>query len=94
MLRCDWQGGVYKEGVVLTDPVIMSNSREYGPTDLGPKGISSFFSNHLCNEYCCKEWRRPKDQTRYYKRTARTSMENHVPIRPSRPNMSMGAVLK
>ena len=88
-LLCDLQGGVYKNGVVLTDPVIMSNTREYGPTDLGPQGISSFFSNHVCNEYCRSQWLRFRDQTRYYPRTARTSMEHHVPTRTSRPKMSM-----
>ncbi len=91
-LLCDLQGGVYKNGVILTDPVILSNTREYGPTDLGSHGISSFFSSHVCNEYCRKEWRRSRDQNRYFKRTARTSMEHHVPIRPSRPHMSMGPI--
>ena len=92
-LLCDLQGGVYNDGVVLTDPVVMSNTREYGPTDLGPRGISSFFNNHVCNEYCRSEWRRPRDQMRYYTRTARTSME-HVPTRTSRPMMSMGSSRK
>lgn len=91
-LLCDLQGGVYNDGVVLTDPVILSRTRQYGPTDLGPQGISSFFSNHVCNEYCRSEWRLPRDQTRYYPRTARTSMEHHVPIRPTRPHMSMGPI--
>jgi hypothetical protein len=90
-LLCDLQGGVYKNGVVLTDPVIMSKTREYGPTDLGPRGISSFFSSHVCSDYCRKDWRRPSDQTRYYPRTSHTSMEHHVPTRTSRPNMTMNS---
>jgi hypothetical protein len=39
---CDLQGGVYSDTVVLTDPVILSRSKQYGVTDLGPLGISSF----------------------------------------------------
>jgi hypothetical protein len=46
---CDLQGGVYSNAVVLTDPVILSRDKSYGVTDLGPRGISSFFSNHKCN---------------------------------------------
>ena len=45
---CDLQGGVYRDGAVLTDPVILSRNKLYGPTDLGPTGISSFFSRHVC----------------------------------------------
>ena len=87
-LLCDLQGGVYNDGA---DPVIMSNTSAFGPTDLGPRGISSFFSSHVCNGYCRSQWLLPRDQTRYHARTSRTSME-HVPIRPSRPDMSMGHI--
>lgn len=96
VLLCDLQGGVYNDGVVLTDPVVMSNtnSQKYGPTDLGSRGISSFFSNHQCNEFCRREWRKPRDQNRYHNPTAGTSMVNHrhVPTRQSRPHMTMGAL--
>lgn len=91
-LLCDLQGGVYSNGVVLTDPVVMSKTCRYGPTDLGPRGISSFFSSHVCNEYCRGDWRRPRDQTRYHTRTAGTTMEHHVPTRHTRPHMTMGAL--
>ena len=43
---CDLQGGVYADGVVLTDPVILSRDRQFGVTDLGTQGISTFFSQH------------------------------------------------
>jgi hypothetical protein len=36
---CDLQGGVYSDGVVLTDPVVMSRDNSLGPTDLGPPGL-------------------------------------------------------
>lgn len=49
---CDLQGGIYQNEVVLTDPVILSPTQQYGVTDLGPNGISSFFSQHVCNEHC------------------------------------------
>ncbi|CAP60193.1 uncharacterized protein PODANS_1_5070 [Podospora anserina S mat+] len=48
---CDLQGGIYQNEVVLTDPVILSPTQQYGVTDLGPNGISSFFSQHVCNEH-------------------------------------------
>lgn len=91
-LLCDLQGGVYQDGVVLTDPVVMSQTRAFGPTDLGAEGISTFFAHHVCNEYCKSGWCRPRDQTRYYARTAGTTMEHVVPTRRSRPLMTMGAV--
>ncbi|KAF9161458.1 hypothetical protein BGX20_002107 [Mortierella sp. AD010] len=37
---CDLQGGVYSDGIVLTDPVVMSTDRRFGPTDLGKDGIA------------------------------------------------------
>eukprot|EP00584_Thalassiosira_punctigera_P008859 CAMPEP_0172543664 /NCGR_PEP_ID=MMETSP1067-20121228/13992_1 /TAXON_ID=265564 ORGANISM="Thalassiosira punctigera, Strain Tpunct2005C2" /NCGR_SAMPLE_ID=MMETSP1067 /ASSEMBLY_ACC=CAM_ASM_000444 /LENGTH=329 /DNA_ID=CAMNT_0013330115 /DNA_START=57 /DNA_END=1046 /DNA_ORIENTATION=- len=71
---CDLQGGVYSNAVVLTDPVILSRSKMYGVTDLGPQGISSFFSNHVCNEFCSAGWSRPADQRCYFRPQAGTSM--------------------
>lgn len=44
---CDLQGGVYRDGIVLTDPAVLSRRKEYGVTDLGPKGISTFFSQYV-----------------------------------------------
>ena len=63
---CDLQGGIYHDGAVLTDPVILSRKKLYGPTDLGPTGISSFFSRHVCNEFCRSHWSKPKDQLPYH----------------------------
>ncbi|KAL7526684.1 hypothetical protein ACHAXR_002627 [Thalassiosira sp. AJA248-18] len=71
---CDLQGGVYGDSVVLTDPVILSRNKMYGVTDLGPRGISSFFSNHVCNEFCSASWSKPADQRRYFRPQAGTSM--------------------
>ncbi|GKY93150.1 hypothetical protein MPSEU_000283000 [Mayamaea pseudoterrestris] len=92
-LLCDLQGGVYQDGVVLTDPVIMSlTPGKYGPTDLGPNGTSTFFHHHKCNEFCRSNWRKPRNCTPYFKRTAGTTMDI-VPTRRSRQPMSaMGAV--
>lgn len=90
MVLCDVQGGVYADSVVLTDPVILSQTRCYGVTDLGSKGISSFFSNHQCNEFCRSHWKRPASQVRYFTPQPGTSMMHtgcarHVPTRQSRP---------
>ena len=43
MIVCDLQGAIEDDIVVLTDPVIISKSGSYGPTDLGAKGIETFF---------------------------------------------------
>mmetsp|Transcript_35138 Transcript_35138/g.85087 ORF Transcript_35138/g.85087 Transcript_35138/m.85087 type:complete len:248 (+) Transcript_35138:259-1002(+) len=89
-LLCDLQGGVYKNGVVLTDPVIMSrNKGEYGPTDLGPDGIKSFFSDFKVNEYCQSHWRLPKNPKKVYMARRGTTMD-HVGTRSSRPRMTHG----
>lgn len=29
-------------------------------TDVGVAGINAFFANHVCNEYCNKNWLNPK----------------------------------
>ena len=57
-LLCDLQGGKYSKCYVLTDPVIMSLDRKYGPTDLGERGISNFFAHHRCSELCNRNWRK------------------------------------
>mmetsp|Transcript_19826 Transcript_19826/g.25861 ORF Transcript_19826/g.25861 Transcript_19826/m.25861 type:complete len:249 (-) Transcript_19826:158-904(-) len=88
---CDLQGGIYSDGIVLTDPVILSRSKAYGVTDLGSKGISTFFSRHYCNQYCRHNWTKPNDTTSYFRESSGTSMiesQNHVPYRNSRPQMS------
>eukprot|EP00798_Chlamydomonas_sp_ICE-L_P021582 gene21582-28579_t len=90
LLLCDLQGGIYRDDAVLTDPVILSRTRAYGVTDLGPEGISTFFSTHECNEFCRKEWQQPRNQGQFYRPQQGTSMAvaNNVPSRSSRPLMS------
>ncbi|KAI0828412.1 kinase-like protein [Hypoxylon sp. FL0890] len=83
---CDLQGGVYRTEVVLSDPVILSRNRDYGVTDLGPQGISSFFSQHRCNDYCRSNWTKPMNPVQIYNPVPGTTMMRHrVPTRPSRP---------
>jgi len=65
-LLCDLQGGLYRDFIVLTDPVILSRRGNLGPMDLGPKGMSSFFHYHHCNCYCRNDWTEPRDQHNYY----------------------------
>ncbi len=85
-LLCDLQGGIYRDGFIITDPVIMSRNREYGPTDLGPEGISTFFSRHQCNQYCRSNWLTPHDQSCYFKVQKGSSMV--LPTRVSRTPLS------
>ena len=73
---CDIQGGCQRGTIVLTDPVVMSRKHRFGPTDLGPMGMSTFFHHHRCNSYCRSEWMKPRDQTGYYPRGKGTSMES------------------
>ncbi|KAI4859329.1 kinase-like protein [Hypoxylon rubiginosum] len=83
---CDLQGGVYQQEVVLSDPVILSRNRDYGVTDLGPDGISSFFSQHSCNNFCRSNWTRPMNPVPVFRPVAGTTMMRHtVATRHSRP---------
>lgn len=88
---CDLQGGILRNGVVLTDPVILSRQQnKYGVTDLGIEGISNFFHHHVCNEFCQSHWQKPKDRRSYFQKTSSTSMiaSKNVPSHPSRPYMT------
>jgi len=80
MIVCDLQGrrkkrnGRQSARFELTDPAICSRTRRYGPTDLGEKGIDSFFDNHVCNEFCESHWHRPKHTRQWFPLTQGTSM--------------------
>jgi hypothetical protein len=91
---CDLQGGVYSNAVVLTDPVILSRKKAYGVTDLGPHGISSFFSNHRCNQYCRSDWNLPTDRSRYHAIQSGTSMAGSTtrPVPHQRSRNALSAV--
>jgi len=71
---CDLQGGIFRDGVILTDPAILSCDSRFGLTDLGPEGISSFFYSHQCNRYCSDDWLEPRDQRPYYHLRSTTTM--------------------
>eukprot|EP00656_Telonema_subtile_P055238 TRINITY_DN8488_c0_g1_i2.p1 TRINITY_DN8488_c0_g1~~TRINITY_DN8488_c0_g1_i2.p1 ORF type:complete len:266 (+),score=47.80 TRINITY_DN8488_c0_g1_i2:151-948(+) len=61
----------------LTDVAISSRRREYGVTDLGEKGIDSFFSNHVCNHFCNhdgEQWQRPRAPQQWFELSSGTSM--------------------
>ncbi|KAK4234535.1 kinase-like domain-containing protein [Achaetomium macrosporum] len=84
---CDLQGGIYQREVVLSDPVILSRNREYGVTDLGPDGISSFFSHHCCNNYCRPNWTAPANPVQYFRPTRSTTfISRSVPTATSKPS--------
>jgi hypothetical protein len=83
---CDLQGGIYQHEVVLSDPVILSRNREYGVTDLGPDGISSFFSQHGCNKFCRQNWTQPANPMQRFRPVPGTAMiRRTVPTGYSRP---------
>jgi len=73
---CDLQGGVMDGGksVILTDPVILSRDREFGVTDLGSEGISTFFARHNCTKFCREHWHQPRKQLIYFGANVGTTM--------------------
>ena len=81
-LVCDLQGRYrndrrYRNGKCrfeLSDPAICSRRREYGPTDMGEKGIESFFANHRCNRFCDERWQRPRAPRQWFETSSATSM--------------------
>lgn len=75
---CDIQGGIYQNEVVLSDPVILSRNRTYGVTDLGPQGISSFFSTHTCNSFCRPHWTLPANRIQHFQPRMGTTMLRHT----------------
>jgi len=86
---CDLQGGIYQREVILSDPVILSRTREYCVTDLGPDGISSFFSQHSCNRFCRPNWTAPADPLQHFHPVPGTTMIRHlVPTRVPCPARS------
>jgi hypothetical protein len=53
MLLVDVQGTKSSGGYVLTDPAFHTkDGAEYGDTNLGIKGIQSFFKSHKCESTC------------------------------------------
>ena len=72
---CDLQGGMSAAGPVVSDPVIMSATQQFGVTDLGPKGIRNFFAHHRCNQYCKSSWTKPKDAAYLYEPVESSTME-------------------
>ena len=87
---CDLQGGIYRHEIVLSDPVILSRSREYGVTDLGPNGISSFFSQHVCNSFCRRNWTQPSNPVRHFRPIPGTTMVRRpVPTEHLRPGRTL-----
>ena len=54
MMIADLQGVKHREGYLLTDPVILSDSSnaQYGCTDMGVEGMAMFFTKHKCNSIC------------------------------------------
>jgi hypothetical protein len=83
---CDLQGGVYKDGAVLTDPVILSRDQWFGPTDLRQEGITTFFAHHTCNQYCSRTWSKPGGKSIHFKAIKGTTMIQpaQVPARKTR----------
>jgi len=83
LIVCDLQGryrhnrfNKSKSRFELTDVAICSRRCKYGPTDLGEKGIDSYFNNHVCNQFCSvdRKWQRPRDTRQWFPKSSSTSM--------------------
>jgi len=84
LIVCDLQGRYrfnrYNRGksrFELTDPAICSRRRSFGVTDLGEKGIETFFCNHVCNGFCHADgnyWARPRAPKKWFQPSSGTSM--------------------
>jgi len=83
MIVCDLQGRYRfdrynrnKCRFELTDVAICSRQKRFGVTDLGEKGIESFFYNHRCNKFChCNgTWSSPRMQRNWFDSHSGTSM--------------------
>lgn len=75
LVLVDLQGGVFPGGAILTDPVILSEERSYGVTDLGAAGIASWFVTHACTDFCRRSWLTPPNPARHYPVRRETTME-------------------
>mmetsp|Transcript_32613 Transcript_32613/g.53215 ORF Transcript_32613/g.53215 Transcript_32613/m.53215 type:complete len:244 (-) Transcript_32613:1548-2279(-) len=83
LIVCDLQGrykynrfNKSKSRFELTDIAVCSRRCTYGPTDLGEKGIDSFFNSHVCNQFCGVDghWQRPKRTRQWFPQSSSTSM--------------------
>jgi len=82
-LLCDLQGGRYSNCYILTDPVILSKGKQFGPTDLGEKGINNFMAHHKCTRFCNPKWSlpaKPEDMVPCYKAVSGTTFGAGVPV--------------
>ncbi|CAK9084224.1 unnamed protein product [Durusdinium trenchii] len=74
VVLCDLQGAIEDTAVVLTDPVLNSRDKRYGPTDLGQKGIENFFHHHTCGNWCDAAWSKPRATYKHFTPQAGTAM--------------------
>ena len=85
LIVCDLQGRYRdnsrfgnnsKSRFELTDVAICSRNRSYGPTDLGEKGINSFFHNYSRNQFSDMDgrWQMPRQTRQWFPKSSSTSM--------------------
>jgi hypothetical protein len=59
----------------------------FGATDLGCKGIETFFCHHVCTEFCCSHWALPDAcSTKSFPRKHNTTMMLSLHATPSMKN--------
>lgn len=94
-LLCDLQGGTNAHGALITDPAVMTHEPgTNGPTDLGFKGMHSFFASHQCNQYCRSAWLSVPNAQRFHPKKKGSSMEHvSTAANPKHPGSIRGFAL-
>lgn len=89
LMIADLQGVKEESAYFLTDPVILSLSKEYGPTDMGVEGMAMFFITHECNDIC-KSFPRPSlGDIRYNPHVPQQLIEKCIMIRQREAGSTM-----
>ena len=71
---CDLQGGKVGSDYVLSDVMVCTEARRFGPADLGREGIETFMAAHKCGRFCNPRWKRWENAERHFAPTPHTTL--------------------
>lgn len=77
-LLCDLQGGYTDGWYVISDVVLHSRGRRFGPSDLGKPGIATWMAGHQCNSFCAPGWSILPGARRQFRPTMSSTMKQKV----------------
>lgn len=81
MLVADLQGVAREADVLLTDPQVLSLTKDFGPGDLGPSGMRACLAAHRCGPTCRRLGLRPVNAS-LLRRLAGLADKGDAPRRP------------